>query len=180
MSEQEQPQHWPYERWEEAGYQPITAEEMYSASDGELMGMAAVCEVENLDPENCIPCRAMAIVGDRMNARMESQPEVDTEFEEFTPPEPLSSEDLAKALDPTKSPVERFAAAVHDLNELVEEMLHGDPIPPKDVSLEELAVLVVASKKWVALLDAQGLELAPSQEALKREVERVIEKVQRG
>jgi hypothetical protein len=53
---------------------------------------------------------------------------------------------------------------VRNLNLTLEEILNGPPIPPKDVSMAELALLVLAADKYVKMTDAQGVELSDNQQ----------------
>lgn len=85
------------------------------------------------------------------------------EAEDFTQPDANHP-----AYDPVRDfslpPVERMHHEVKVLNEIMEEILHGPPIPPKDVSVAELAMLVIAADKYIRMTEAQGVELATNQQ----------------
>lgn len=166
-------EHWPTERMIAEGHADYaTPEDLEGLDDAILTDIAQLCEVDQFAPDECIPCLAhVTLLERRSHDEAEDEPEHPFAFvdEYFGPSTPK--------LEP---PAQRFAAKVRELDALVAELLEGPPIPPPNVSLEELAALVVGAEKWVKMIDAQGLELAPAQKQVKDEIERVIAKTRRN
>jgi hypothetical protein len=65
-----------------------------------------------------------------------------------------------------KDTASQFADKVAELQDLVTELLHGPPIPPPNVTVADLALLVVAADRWTKMTEGQGLELSPNQQAV--------------
>jgi hypothetical protein len=192
----EDPQHWPTERMIAEGHDVVSVEELEALADETLRTLAHLCQVNAVGDE-CVSCQAYVTLLERSMERTtdtltppevpDYQPAAKTEVNHlpgdvFPPleedaPFPVPTDTRNASEIPV---VERFASHVRTLSLLVDEMLEGPPIPPPNVTLAELGALVVGAKKWVAMIDAQGLELAPNQQQVKAEIERVIEKVQRG
>lgn len=187
-----------------------TFEDLEGLDEGVLVDIAQLCEVDSFEPDECVPCRAHVIVLERREAaendafkgeldRLHEDAEANAAWgaslereanhiaadtdHPFPRLEKLVREQPPFLPDPPPSEepvVERFAWKVKELNDLVSELLEGPPIPPPNVTLPELGALVVGAKKWLAMIDAQGLELAPGQESVRQEIARVVKKVQRG
>lgn len=167
----EQPEHWPTERMVQEGHADYaTFEDLEGLDVNLLQDIAVLCEADEFAPEECIPCRAHVKV---LEQREEAEPD----------PVPAATEQAAEVSeDPVQNislvpPAERFASQVRVLNLLVEEMLSGPPIPPRHVSMEELAVLIVGAEKWVQM--TAEVELAPGPAAMRHEIQRVIAKIRR-
>lgn len=77
-------------------------------------------------------------------------------------------------------PLQEFARSVGYLNDLVQEMVSGPPIPPREVTLDELAVLVVAAQRWIKITEAQGIELAPTQQTLLDATKALVARLHHG
>lgn len=146
----------------------------------ELAEVAAECKAEGEDPETCVSCRALHILfPDADTPNLDALMQEPSIFEEGVPvPELLEVADRILAED--RPVAEVFAEKVRELESLVSTMLEGPPIPPPNVSLEELAAILVGAEKWVSLVRAQGLELGERQEAMVNEVERVVNKIKRS
>lgn len=181
----EEPQHWPTERMIAEGHADYaTLEDLEGLGDAVLADIAELCEVDQFAPDECIPCRAHVIYLERKKYAELAQSDQE-EVEEYVPEEretprldALMQE--APVFEEPAPTVDRFAAKVKELNALVAELLEGPPIPPPNVTLSELAALTVGAEKWLKMIDAQGLELAPAQEQMKNEIERVIAKMRRN
>lgn len=175
MSEQApEPQHWPADRMIREGHAEYAdSADLEGLPDPALLAIAQICEVETYAPNECIPCLAGVVLAERAqearNELLNTPPGGDPGLERQQP-EPNS----------TVPVVDRFASHVRMLNSLVDELLSGPPIPPPEVSQAELAALVVGAEKWLANINSQGLELAPNQERIRAEIQRVIEKVKRS
>ena len=198
------PQHWPTERMITEGHADYaTPEDLDGLDNSLLIDIARLCDVETLEPDECIPCRAYTIIADREKTKEEGTQTAPSNTITYNPESPEDQARLQAEIDAVeagremprlsslmgepsrfqteeKPVVERFADAVEGLQELVTELLEGPPIPPPNVTLEELGALVVGAKKWLSTLNAQGLELSPGQESVRQEIQRVVEKVQRG
>lgn len=175
-------QHLTPEQMIENGEDIATFEDLEGLGDSELARILQLCDVEPADPDACVPCRAYVMLETRQEDHGEEEWRLPSDsLEEYAEP-------LQKALeegtdgDVWPSPVarkpvaEQFAEKVEELSLLVAELLQGPPIPPKNVELNELAVLVVAAQKWTAMLDsqlAQGFALSEEQRNLKALVEQV-------
>jgi hypothetical protein len=177
---EETPQHWSTERMILEGYAEIaTPEDLEQRTDESLVNIAKICEVEEAAPDECIPCAAYALYMDRQHERLAAlaptSPEDHEPSIEETQPRlvetmrmesPFREEPAIQNISQVPV-VERFADQVGVLQSLVTELLEGDPIPPPEVSLEELALLAVAAQKWVKITEAQGTEmLSPQQQAV--------------
>jgi hypothetical protein len=179
---EETPQHWSTERMILEGYSEIaTPEDLEQRTDESLANIAKICEVEEAAPEECIPCAAYALYMDRQHERLAAlaptSPEDHAALEEEAMAAMRAAEEGGASFQEiqqagvstlkAKPVVERFADQVGVLQSLVTELLEGDPIPPPEVSLEELALLAVAAQKWVKITEAQGTEmLSPQQQAV--------------
>jgi hypothetical protein len=174
---EEAPQHWPTERMVNEGYPEYATEtDLEGLSGEELFKIAAICNVVELAPPGeCLPCLAMAKAMD-----MAPPPEVEageaSEVEEYAPPRLVEDPDHDPAYVDSQThnePVEEeerdlseiFADKVAELGVLVEEMLHGPPIPPKNVTMVDLSLLMLAADKWVQMSEIQG-GLAPQQQQM--------------
>jgi hypothetical protein len=181
---EETPQHWSTERMILEGYAEIaTPEDLEQRTDESLANIAKICEVEEAAPDECIPCAAYALYMDRQRERLAAlAPNADLaahvekqvseaikepiEEELFLGKPPFREEPAIQNISQVPV-VERFANQVGVLQSLVTELLEGDPIPPPEVSLEELALLTVAAQKWIRIIEAQGTEtLSPQQQAV--------------
>lgn len=191
-------EHWPTERMILEGHADYaTPEDLEALPSSVLNDIAALCEVESMAPDECIPCLATSLVYQRMEKDRERLNSMNPTEQEFPPG---ITEAMELPLDPggllagdVQAHKERYALYTSTVDQFtphhrlelylrqtqqaLDEVMHGPPIPPKDVSLSELAALVVGAEKWVKLVDAQGLELAPEQEAVKEEIQRIITKV---
>jgi hypothetical protein len=192
----EEPQHWSTERMIQEGRFPeyATHSDFTNASDEVLLKVAELCLVPTADEDACIPCWAYAVFMERQEKRLEDMnppSSVDDGTEEF-PETPATSEwgrteenmtsleaevsDQTDRLDvlheqgqepaPQGHRAEHLLTVVRQLEALLEEVLHGPPIPPKDVSLAELGLLVLAADKWVKITEVQGTDLSPSQRTM--------------
>jgi hypothetical protein len=178
----EEAQHWPTERMiAEAHADYATPADLEPMDDDTLLLIADICEVESYAPEECIPCAAYALYMDRQHERLAAlaptSPEDHAALEEEAMAAMRAAEEGGASFQEiqqagvstlkAKPVVERFADQVGVLQSLVTELLEGDPIPPPEVSLEELALLAVAAQKWVKITEAQGTEmLSPQQQAV--------------
>lgn len=189
VSEPEQaPEHWSTERMILQGHaEYATREDLADASDEVLVDVAGICEVTQADPDGCIPCWAYAEYLERQQKRLEDMaprdPRADeddddhgaqefdpegSDYDEYDTPklDALMSEPVDTRARSEVPVVERFANHVAVLQADIAEMLDGPPIPPKDVSLSDLALLVLAADKWVNITEAQGLDLSPTNRAM--------------
>lgn len=207
MAEEETLEHWPTERMITEGWAEFSIpEDLEGLPDEKLVEIATLCQVDQYSPDECIPCLAHVTLMERREAERErletlapqevlwdlpglqealDQP-MDTAiltgpggapFPDFGPdggtPDPRPTVEEVPV-------VERFAQQVGVLQGMVATLLDGPPIPPPGVSLEELGALVVGASRWLQMLDDQGLELAPAQQAVRAEISRVVAKVRRG
>lgn len=160
MSE-ESAQHWPTERMVMEGHAEFaTPEDLEGLTDEALWEVSNICTVEEMAPEECIPCLALVKVIENHSAEAEDDtPKLDNLLHMpsvFTSPE-----------EPEAVPVaEQFASKVAELSLLVEELLNGPPIPPPNVSLPDLALLTMAADKWVKMSEIQGGLLPEQQQVL--------------
>lgn len=187
--------HWPGERMIAEGYSEYAVpEDLEGLSDEVLVNIAEVCQVNEFAPDECIPCLAHVTLMERREAekaQLEAMSPTLDAVDGYLPglggamdmpldPDGLLRGDATFPAETEEIPVvERFARQVRSLSDLVGELLEGPPIPPPDVSTNELAALVVGAERWVNIMDAQGIELAPQQQAVKNEIARVIAKVKR-
>jgi hypothetical protein len=195
VSEETVPQHPEHVYYEDGS--EVTAESLDRLDDETLWFIAAQCPVDVVAAEDCLACLANAIAADRQqqrNGQSSASPgEEEIPFElpglKEAVETPFTEDEVTRLTgDPEweppggdarhADPAKEFARQVGYLQSLVDEMLSGPPIPPRDVSLEELAALVVGSRKWLDM--TQGLDLAPATQAMRDEIQRVVEKVQRG
>ena len=195
----DEPQHWPTERMIAEGHADYaTPADIEALDTGLLEDISVLCKVDTWAPDECIPCLAGVTVVERRKAEVEAalappeptypDPEPGSPADLSVPPfdrtskvefGEVSDEDLTRAEEAMSLvPVaERFASHVNVLQQLVVEMLQGPPIPPREVTLNELGALVLGAKRWLAMLDSQELTLSPDQEAIRQEVRRVVDKV---
>ena len=159
--------------------QPYTQfEELMALSDEDLVAISTLCPALEYDSVNCVPCRAAEIVLERVG----HAPEILAPKEEAEEYIPMPKLDALMAEPPpfeARPVAEQFAEKVAELDLLVKQVLSGPPIPPPNVSLDDLAALVVAAEMWVKTINAQGLELGPTQAAVKTHVEMLIERLRR-
>lgn len=146
--------------------------------------LSSLCAADILDPDACPGCFATTVLYERQQEASEDE----TDAEEYIPP-PTSdvSEDIPEdqksitAENMSLIPVaERFANQVRVLSRMVDEMLAGPPIPPREVSLEELAALVLGSERWLSTIDAskaQGFIIGEQQENIVSVVRQTVAKV---
>lgn len=180
-------EHWPTERM-------ITENHSDYATPGDIEGLATnllvdiaqLCEVETAAPDECIPCLAYAIVMDReaektrlLQESLENPtgaPEAEEEPEERETPalDGLVAEETVFEPVPV---AEQFRAKVEELHVLTEQMLSGPPIPPPNVTLEELAALMLGAKRWLAMLEGMGAALAPEQESIRTRIQAVVDRL---
>jgi hypothetical protein len=175
-TEKEPLEHWPTERMVLAGHADYAMrEDLADLPDADLIKVANICTLSEFAPEECIPCYAHTMYLDRQKARLEEMdPDIpddevydeNGEFRETPKLNELVNETMS-FIEPDVKPepvADRFAAKVEELNDLVREMLSGPPIPPKDVSVTDLALLVVGAERWVKMTEAQGVELSDNQQ----------------
>lgn len=167
----------------EANEQFATFEDLDGLTEQALYEIAIQCDEEPALPEECVPCKAFVLWHEIRQAAALKDAKEDEE-EPFRPAisvdhPPASGEPAIQNISDVPV-VERFASQVRVLSLLVEEMLHGDPIPPPEITIEEVAALTVGSKKWLAMLEAQGLTLSTEQEQVREAVRAAVAKVQRG
>jgi hypothetical protein len=176
-SVEEQPQHWPTDRMINEGHSDYaTHEDFDGLPDDILKDVADLCEVEEAAPDECIPCWAYAEYLERQKRRLAEMapkdPEVVAEMEQIEEePETPKLDALVSEADtftePEMKPIaSQFAAKVEELSLLVQELLDGPPIPPKDVSMSDLALLVLAADRWVNMTESQGMELSGQPKAV--------------
>ena len=169
----EQPlEHWPTERMVLEGHAEVAVrEDLEDLSDEELAKVAEICVVNEFAPDECIPCYAHTVYLDRQKDRLEDMAPDLPEDDDFGSVETSKLDALVEETpvfeQPTKRPpVERLQLQVAMLQTTLEEIIDGPPIPPKDVSMEELALLVVGADRWVKMTEAQGVDLSPPQQAV--------------
>jgi hypothetical protein len=186
------PKHWPTERMIQEGHADYaTPEDLEGLDDSLLVDIAQICEVDEMASEECIPCLALEMYHQRID-------DARKQLEEIAPPpilpqvriEEIPVEDLGgdvqpfpepiRAPEPDKPVVERFAEQVRALDGLVAELLSGPPIPPPNVSLEELGLLTVAAQRWIRITEAQGVELSPTQEQVLDATRTVVARLNHG
>lgn len=198
----EEPEHWPTERMILEGHADYaTPEDLEGLDDSLLVDIAMICDVDQFAPDECIPCKAHTMHLERIEeakARLEAMNPALHEDEEFDPEgsdydaidtpkldalmadeEPQILPELLNlantAFNPETHPVEkRFAAKVEELQVLVTEMFSGPPIPPKEVDLAELGLLVLAADKWVKMTQAQGMDMSPKAKAVLDSTEALV------
>lgn len=179
-----EPQHWPTERMILEGHAEwATHEDFEGVGDDILLKIAEICEVPDTQPDECIPCWAYAEYMERQQNRLTEMapdmPEPETLFETDGDAEyPVKEEDSSKSDEESSftdrpvfaqqarhaDPVMEVHRTVKYLDGLLEEVLNGPPIPPKDVTVAELAMLVIAADKYIRMTEAQGVELASNQQ----------------
>lgn len=180
MPDIEQPQHSTPEDRIGAGSVIATFEDLEGLTQDQLYEVANECLVEILDSTICVPCRATEILmeGDEetramalailenplgtdqsMGETVMPEPRVQG-VNDLLPPEPTTEESTAFESElPQEEDVRiLFARQVHALNLTVKQMLEGAPIPPPNVSVEELAALVVGADLWLKDMDARIAE----------------------
>jgi hypothetical protein len=171
------PQHWPTERLiHERPGEYATREEIQGLSDEELVRVQAICDNPNLAPDECIPCFAYAELQERERTRLlpDGPPsEEPTDFIHAEMPEfqverdGLDADNVEDFEGPPVrrvTPVEMLVHQVGQLQETLQQIVEGDPIPPKEVSLDDLALLTVAAQRWIRMTEAQGVDLGPEQQ----------------
>lgn len=178
----EEPEHWPTERMIEEGHADYaTPEDLEGLPDNLLSDIAVLCEVDQYAaPDECVPCLALTMILDRRAAERErlenmAPTPVEDDEERETPkldalmketPSFEESEAVGSIpVEVSRRPyVEILQLQLAAMQNTLEEIVNGPPIPPKDVSLEELALLVVAADRWIKMTEAQGVELATNQQ----------------
>lgn len=193
--------HWPTELLIEIGNDIATREDLAELSLGELWEFAKTCEMPELAPDECVPCYAHTMALEQTEqAQQALSPDV-PDVPEYEPPADAATEaldlveeepgfprleDLMESKPPWaqenrhSDPVQEFARSVGYLNDLVQEMVSGPPIPPREVTLDELAVLVVAAQRWIKITEAQGIELAPAQQTLLDATKALVARLHHG
>lgn len=160
-------------------------DDLRALPDERLREIALLCTAETYQPDECVPCLAHVLLSERIQARKDAQEPPEEPQVPSNAGETLNDQGkIVYATDlspePTNRPIEKvFAEKVNELQHIVEDLLAGPPIPPREVSYDELAALVVGAEKWVQMMDAQGMELAPKQEAIKERVVAAIKKIRR-
>lgn len=170
--EPEEPQHWPTERMITEGHaEYATVDDLRPLDIDTLSGIADLCEVGLAAPDECIPCWAYAEIQERRKPPEEDEPEgEDPVLSDPLITGPVDTEPVAPLTTVLRQQALSFI-------ETLNAVLDGPPIPPKDVSLEELATLTLAAKNWIRLMDAQGLELSPKQQILLDETRRLVSRL---
>lgn len=187
MSETQQPlEHWPTERMVFEGHADYALpEDLEGLPEETLKEVAGICEVNEFAPDECVSCLAHTMWLELQRKKLEDMaPEephpgdiaVMPEVEDVASSEENEADDFTQqdvnhpAYDPVRDfslpPVERLHHEVKVINEIMDEILHGPPIPPKDVTVEELALLALGATKWVESAEfnvSQGLELSSQQ-----------------
>jgi hypothetical protein len=193
VTETPEPEHWPTERMIQEGHADYaTKEDLEGLDESLLADIAQICDVDQFAPDECIPCLAHTMYLDRQKAKLEAlNPEEPAEPDSDHPTPKLDAlmAEEPKWVDSPSDTVtnisnvpvaERFANHVRVLANLVEEMLEGPPIPPPNVSETELALLVVAAQRWIKITEAQGAELADSQQRLLDATKALVARLHHG
>ncbi len=202
----ERPQHSTPEQRIAAGSEIATFEDLDGLPESRLLEIMQECPVEPPDPDICVPCRAYTMV---MELRREAadqarealqNPTAPKVTSDMTGPEQQAVRSLQEPAVPEGDPVAagylppapapdvedvedvryRISEKVQELENLVQEAFFGPPIPPRDVSMQDLAALTVAASLWVKSMDArlaEGFTLTPEMSEAKTVVEAVIAKV---
>ena len=197
----EAPQHWTTERMILEGHADYaTREDLEGMDEGLLIDISKICEVPTAAPEECIPCLAYAMVMERREEQRHAlenmnpaTPDAQETIKEVVdPPADAVGPDLLSKQKPRKEaspfpgesrhadPTQEIHRTVRYLDGLLEELLNGPPIPPRDVTTEELAILVVAAQRWIKITEAQGVELAPTQQRLLEATKTLVARLNRG
>jgi hypothetical protein len=190
-TEKEPLEHWPTERMVLAGHAEVAMrDDLEGLSDEDLAKVAEICIVNEFAPDECIPCYAHTLYLDRQKNRLEEmapelpEPEYLHETDadaEYPVDHPLPGmKDRAESGESEADGVTEWPAharqarhadpvlevhrTVKYLDGLLEEVLNGPPIPPKDVTVAELAMLVIAADKYIRMTEAQQVELATNQQ----------------
>lgn len=181
--EPEAPQHWPTERMIQEGHAAYaTTDDLKPLDIDALTGVAVLCEVQEVAPDECIPCWAYAEIQERQKEPEEEPGERETpKLDALVAEDPPWVDEKPYGLRFTDArhgdPVREIQRQAQYMDRLVEEILNGPPIPPKEVSLEDLACLTLAAKNWIRLMDAQGLELSPKQQSLLDETKQIVSRL---
>ncbi len=141
-----------------------------------LLDLARICPVDTVDADSCVPCRAYAMAMDIEKTGAE-------EAEEYQPTPRLDATMAGEdpwAVRDDAPVVDRFVHQVNTLNDLVQELLMGPPIPPPGVTLDELATLVVATQKWIRMTEAGGADLSDNQQAVLNATKALVQRLHRG
>ena len=196
VSEEKQPQHWPTERMIAEGHADYaTSEDLEGASPRRLLDIAQICEVDTYAPDECIPCKAAVMFLEQEEEKNAPEPEV-PDYEPEERPTPALDEMVAESPPWDDADDQPYGKRVSDarhadpmrevarqagyLQQLIEEALDGPPIPPRNVSEEELALLVVGAQRWIKITEAQGVELAPAQQQILNATKTLVERLHRG
>lgn len=197
VTNESQPQHWPTERMIEEGHtEYATPEDLEALPESILADIAQLCEVDEFAPDECIPCLAHVLFLKRQAPTDQPQHPVVADYvsvpvsdEEPGPlPEgiPEVADDYAgiaeaeREIFAPEAVAERFARQVGVLDALVKELLEGPPIPPPGVTLEELSLLVVGAQRWIAITEAQGVELSLPQQQVLDATKALVARLHRG
>lgn len=195
-----QPEHWPTERMITEGHADhATQNDLVGLDENTLLDLAEICLVETLAPDECIPCLAYVMVQERrkeaaQRALEELNPHpqdvenqavavMQQSFDAggtFQDVQEAGEKVVAGAYLDERPVAERFAAEVRVLDLLVSELLEGPPIPPPNVSEDELALLVVAAQRWIKMTEAQGIDLPPAQKQVLDATTALVTRLHRG
>lgn len=142
------------------GEQYATFDDLEGLPLTELKRVADLCSENYPDLDACVPCRAFALAWDL--------------GEEHGTEEILLSNYQEQPI------ADQIAKKVQELSLLVSTALEGPPIPPRDVSSDELAVLIVGSQRWLQQIDSQrsmGFILTPEQVEFRNLVESTVNRM---
>lgn len=186
----EEPQHWPTERMIADGHADYAIpEDLEGLDESILKDIAALCECPEYAPDECIPCQAHILYLERQQERLAlltppdydiavaDEPEDDIPEGEVIPP---LLDLIQRVTDRDKPVTVRFAEQVGVLRDLVSEMLEGPPIPPPGVTLEDLSLLVVATQRWIAMTEAQGVDLSDNQQQVLDATKTLVARLHHG
>jgi hypothetical protein len=191
---EEAPQHWPTERMIAGGHADYATPGDLEELDAQtLESISQICAVPVVAPDECIPCLAYVKWLEMVKVQFEDVAPQVPDFEPAAEPSevdagwPNPQDDLPDAPweppgGPARhaDPVREIARQAKYLQDLVDEMLDGPPIPPRDVSLDELALLTVAAQRWVKITDAQGVDLSSDQQAMLDATRALVARLHRG
>lgn len=185
-------EHWPSDRMasEENGKYAAwaTEDDLNELSDAELGVIANLCKVDTAAPTECIPCLAAVMLAEKYSVQSnagpgeEGIPFDDPSFAQVPDSQPIQplADALTRAAQHDMPVAERFAYRVRELETLVQEMLEGPPIPPPNVTLEELSLLAVAAQRWIKITEAQGIDLPPNQQQVLDATKSIVSRLHRG
>lgn len=187
-----------------------TEEDLEGMDGQALWRLAGICEVKEMAPEECIPCLALVKALEIQQAATEeaeqrlndmapvspgeipepttftapmNQADVETNARETDQALPGYRHAAMAALTAQAEEVplqERFAQVVHLLDDMVTTFLEGPPIPPANVSRDELALLVVAAQQWIKITEAQGFQLAAPQQQMLDATKALVSRLHHG